>query len=133
MRSKNEVKINQLLRLAELCDSSQIEQKRRYMELAENLILEDSESGDAQTETYLCKDSQHLIDFYNQYKSVLIGGSSNSNYQLYLEFCKENEISPFARLPFSQRMCNYFPLKSVVKRINKNRTVKVWISTEDLR
>lgn len=130
MKSRNEIKINQLLRLAELCDNSQAEQKQRYMELAETLIFSGSKCGD-DSKTYLDNTLQHLNDFYSQYKSVLIGGSSSANYQLYLDFCKENKIPPLEKLPFSQRMCNYFPLKSVVKRINKNRTIKVWISTED--
>lgn len=130
MKSKNEVKINQLLRLAELCDSSQADKKQRYMEMAERLIFGNAETSETpDSEFFVSRDSEHLIDFYNQYKDVLIGGTSSANYKLYLEFCKENRITPFEKLPFSQRMCRYFPLKAITKRIGKN-IVKIWISTE---
>ena len=62
MKSKNEIKINQLLRLAELCDNSQIQQKQRYMKLAETLIV--SGLDESETKSFPAEDELRLrLDF----------------------------------------------------------------------
>lgn len=130
MKSAKECKINQLLRLAELCDTTQAEKRKYYMELVESLILDNETLFDFTSEKHFVPpEYKHLIEFYEQYKDLLIGNSSESNYQHYLAFCGEKNIKPLERLPFSQRMCNYFPLKTAVKR-NKNVILRIWVVRE---
>lgn len=130
LKSANESKINQLLRLAELCDSTQTDKRKYYMELAESLLLSDEATFEIVNEKYLLPpDCEHLSDFYNQYKDALVGNTNTSNYQHYVDFCEKNHIKPFEKLPFSIRMCKYFPLKAITKKDLNHKTVRVWIST----
>lgn len=94
MKSAKECKINQLLRLAELCDTTQAEKRKYYMELVESLILDNETLFDFTSEKHFVPpEYKHLIEFYEQYKDLLIGNSSESNYQHYLAFCGEKILN----------------------------------------
>ena len=87
--------------MAELCDSSQVEKKKYYMEVAESLLIQDGAMRDAISESdMILSENEHLHSFYSQYEKFLIGNSSKENYNLYLNYCKENDIIPFGKLSF---------------------------------
>ena len=118
--------------MAELCDSSQVEKKKYYMEVAESLLIQDGAMHDAISESGMTlSENEHLHSFYSQYEKFLIGNSSKENYNLYLNYCKKNDIIPFGKLSFSRRMCEYFSITSINKRVPGIGQTKVWVRSKD--
>lgn len=118
--------------MAELCDSSQVEKKKYYMEVAESLLIQDGAMHDAISESdMILSENEHLHSFYSQYEKFLIGNSSKENYNLYLNYCKENDIIPFGKLSFSRRMCEYFSITSINKRVPGIGQTRVWVRSKD--
>lgn len=130
MKSNNDIRINQLLRLAELCDSEQKEKRNYYMNLAEELILgtaSDYENSDTNNCDYVPDENKHLFNFYESNKDFIDAGNTSANiYELYLKFCADCGSEPLNRLSFSKNMCNYFSIKTMNKRIGEH-VLKVWM------
>lgn len=102
------------------------------MEVAESLLIQDGAMRDAISESdMILSENEHLHSFYSQYEKFLIGNSSKENYNLYLNYCKENDIIPFGKLSFSRRMCEYFSITSINKRVPGIGQTKVWVRSKD--
>lgn len=126
-KSRNETKINQLLRLAELCDSDDTERKKKYMDMAESLLFATSENLPEHDSSngYVRECDKHLIPFYKEYKGILLNVDCNLNYDLYLKYCTEKNIAPLPFLVFCMQMCRIFNLKSKAVR-QGTKVIRTW-------
>lgn len=119
--------------MAEITDDS--EKRKFYLQEAENLLFGISDSKcSIETGNGLIQHPQleHLQDFYNHYRDDIVGKKNGYAYELYRNFCSENEIIPLEKGSFCKRMTLYFPLKSLVT--NEYMTdgtrisVKIWVA-----
>lgn len=134
VRSSKQIRISNLLRMAELCSSDDVERKAIYMNELDKLMFED---GDVEkvNEIYVCeKKYNHLIDFFKEYKHMIHNHSSSDNYDLYVRYCLNLNIEPLAKLPFAKVMVAHFPIRSVNdhKGVGEMRkTYKKWLVCEE--
>lgn len=132
-KARKEVKINQLLRLAELCSPEQEDRKNYYMDLIEQLLIDDVEGViEEDTKTVLIPDEYtHLKKFYDEYENKIIDNLTSNIYVMYLEFCRNNKVKkPLSKQILGRRMCMYFDLCSDITHIyteeGKYKTVRIW-------
>lgn len=134
MRSSKQIKISNLLRMAELCSSDETERKQVYMNELDKLLFNDVDTEHF-NEVYICEEKyKHLIDFFEQYKRIMHNHSSSENYDLYVRYCLNLNIEPLAKLPFSKVMIAHFPIRSVTDHegVGETRkTIRKWVVYEE--
>ena len=133
MRSSKQIRINNLIRMAELCTSDDVERKAMYMDELDKLMFEDT-VNEAVRGVYVSDEKyNHLVDFFAEFKPMLHNHASSDNYDLYVRYCLNLSIEPLSKLTFARIMTAYFPIRVVndhkaVKGVRK--TYKKWVICE---
>ena len=133
MKSSKQIRINNLLRMAELCTSDDVERKAMYMDELDKLMFEDTVNEEVKG-VYVCEEKyKHLVDFFAEFKPMLHNHASSDNYDLYVRYCLNLSIEPLSKLTFARVMAAHFPIRivndhKVVDGVRK--TYKKWVVYE---
>lgn len=129
MRSQKQIRISNLLRMAELCTPEEAERKSIYMNELDRLMFDDSSMLEVNV-TISNPRYEHLVEFYNKYKNLMHNHTPETNYGFYLKYCIDSKIDPLAKLPFCKAMIYHFPFRSVHDHVGageSRKTINKWL------
>lgn len=107
MRSNKQWKVQQLLRLAELCDAEQADKRRMYMDMAEDLLF--GNVSDAEP-TLTLEEMNHerypsvsrYIEYCEDTNHEIEGSPVADEYERYLKLCSAENLRPEGKVLFSK-------------------------------